>query len=85
MLATCQRAKEITRAGNQLTGVSRGLSIWGCGNGREWITAAYRYCPETTKTEIQREGKGQTRTQGRDMKELGDKGNQKVENFGISA
>jgi hypothetical protein len=32
--------------------------------------------------EIQREGKGQTRAQGRDMKELGDKGNQKAENFG---
>jgi hypothetical protein len=37
-----------------------------------------------TALEIQREGK-QTRAQGREMKELGDKGNQKVENFGISA
>jgi hypothetical protein len=50
-----------------------------------WITAAYRYRPETTKIEIQREGKRQTRAQGRDMKELGDKGNQKVENLGILA
>jgi hypothetical protein len=30
-------------------------------------------------------GKGANTSAGRDMKELGDKGNQKVENFGISA